>query len=273
MELTSNEFSRLSGFLHAELGIKLPASKKNMLAGRLGKRLRALAMDSFAAYCDFVFSPAGQEREMVHLLDAVTTNKTDFFREPGHFSYLSETVLPRFLAQGKKHLRIWSAACSTGEEPYTLAMVLSEFQRRGTGITFDILATDVCTRVLTVARQAIYPMERINPVPQELRKRYLLRGTGENRDLVRLAPEQRTKVRFGRLNFMDQDYRLPGRQHIIFCRNVLIYFDRKTQEAVINRLCRYLEPGGYLFLGHSESIMGYDVPLSQEAPTVHRRLP
>jgi len=272
MELSSSEFSLLSDFLHSELGIKLPASKRTMLAGRLSKRLRVLAMNSFTAYCDFVFSPAGHAKELIHLLDAVTTNKTDFFREPSHFSHLTNMVLPRFLARGKKHLRIWSAACSTGEEPYTLAMVLSDFQRRNIGVTFDILATDVCTRVLEVARQAIYPMERVTPVPPEFRKRYLLRGTGENRPLVRLAPEQRAKVRFGRLNFMDGDYRLPSRQHIIFCRNVLIYFDRPTQETVINRLCQYLEPGGSLFLGHSESIMGYAVPLVQEAPTVHRRL-
>lgn len=273
MELSQTEFSRLSSFLYGELGIKLPDGKRTMLAGRLCKRLRALAMDSFANYCDFVFSPAGQEKEMVHLLDAVTTNKTDFFREPNHFAYLNGTILPRFLSRGKKHLRIWSAACSTGEEPYTLAMVLSEFQKRDIGFTFDILATDISTRALDVARQATYPMERITPVPPEYRRKYLLRGTEENSHLVKMAPAQRTRVRFGRLNFMDQDYRLPSRQHIIFCRNVLIYFDRKTQEAVINRLCRYLEPGGYLFLGHSESIMGYGVPLSQEAPTVYRRLP
>jgi chemotaxis protein methyltransferase CheR len=272
MEFSTADFSRLSAYLQTELGIKLPESKRTMLAGRLHKRLRALAMASFATYCDFIFSADGRKKELVHLLDAVTTNKTDFFREPDHFNYLKNTVLPGFKARGKKHLRVWSAACSTGEEPYTLAMVLSEYQRSDSGFAFEILATDVCTRVLEVARQATYAMEKIDPVPAEYRKRYLLKGKGENRHLVRIAQEQRARVSFGRLNFMAGDFRLPKMQHIIFCRNVLIYFDKKTQEAVINKLCQYLEPDGYLFLGHSESILGYDVPLRQEAPTVHRRL-
>jgi chemotaxis protein methyltransferase CheR len=256
------------------LGIKLPEAKRNMLSGRLCKRLRALRLDSFSVYCDFVFSPAGQETEIIHLLDAVTTNKTDFFREPNHFKYLTGTVLPECAARRVKQLRVWSAGCSTGEEPYTLAMVLSDYQQSnpGLGFTFDILATDISTRVLDVARKAVYHEDRVVPVPPLFRKKFLLKGTGDNQDLARVCPEQRSRVRFGRLNFMAADFRLPKTQHVVFCRNVLIYFDKKTQESVINKICQYLEPGGFLFLGHSETILGYKVPLVQEAPTVYRRL-
>ncbi len=275
MELSDADFKRLSAFLQERLGIKLPEAKRTMLSGRLSKRLRLLGLASFAAYCDFVFSPEGQQSELIPMMDAVTTNKTDFFREPAHFDYLANRVLPGFIAKGKRHCRAWSAGCSTGEEPYTLAMVLSEFARLQPepGFSFEITATDISSKVLEHAKQAIYSEDRVLPVPPELKRRYLLKGMGVNQGMVRIAPEQRAKVRFGRLNFMQPDFRMPVRQQVVFCRNVLIYFDKNTQEAVINRLCQYLEPGGYLFLGHSESIMGYQVPLVQEAPTVHRRLP
>ncbi len=275
MELSQSEFNRLSGFLQERLGIKLPEAKRTMLSGRLSKRLRLLGLASFAAYCDFVFSPEGQQSELIPMMDAVTTNKTDFFREPAHFEYLANTVLPGLVVKGKRHCRVWSAGCSTGEEPYTLAMLLNEFARQQPGgeFSFEITATDISSRVLDLARQAIYGEERVRPVPTELKRRYLLKGKGANQGMVRIAPELRARVRFGRLIFMQPDFRMPVRQQVVFCRNVLIYFDKNTQEAVINRLCQYLEPGGYLFLGHSESIMGYQVPLVQEAPTVHRRLP
>jgi len=275
MDLSDADFTRLSTFLQSKLGIKLPEAKRTMLSGRLMKRLRLLGIDSFTAYCDFVFSPAGQQTELIPLMDTVTTNKTDFFREPAHFAYLTGTVLPRLIAKGKKHCRVWSAGCSTGEEPYTLAMVLSDYQNTSPvhGFSFEITATDISTKVLDIAKQAIYSEDKIQPVSAEFRKRYLLRGKGQHQGTVRIAHEQRTKVRFGRLNFMHEDFKMPAKQQVVFCRNVLIYFDKKMQEAVINRLCQYLEPGGYLFLGHSESIMGYDVPLSQEVATVHRRLP
>lgn len=274
MELTDAEFNRLSSFLQDKLGIKLPEAKRTMLSGRLSKRLRLLGMDSFSAYCDFVFSPKGQESELIPMMDTVTTNKTDFFREPGHFDYLTRVVLPKFLSRGRRLCRVWSAGCSTGEEPYTLVMVLNEFQRSQIpgSFNFEIIATDISTRVLDQAKRAVYSEDKVVPVPPEYQKRYLMRGKGENRGMVRVSPEYRGKVRFGRLNFMHQDFRIPNTQQVIFCRNVLIYFDKPTQEAVINRLCQYLEPGGYLFLGHSESIMGYNVPLEQEAPTVHRRV-
>ena len=276
MELTSTDFQRLSGFIYDELGIKMPEAKRTMLTGRLGKRLRALALSSFADYCEFLFSPAGQEQEMVHLINAVTTNKTDFFREPAHFDYLTRSTLPELkrggsLGAGRK-LRLWSAGCSTGEEPYTLAMVLSEVQAASPGFGFEILATDISTRVLEVARRAVYPAERTEPVPAGLRAKYLLKNRDRDNPLVRIVPELRSRVAFGRLNFMAPEFGLREPVDIIFCRNVIIYFDKPTQEQLMLKFCRHLHPGGYLFLGHSESLHGSNVPLAQVAPTIYRKL-
>lgn len=274
--LNQKDFNRLSTFIYSELGIKMPASKNTMLTGRLNKRLRALNFSNFTEYCDFLFSDKGKEEEMVHLINAVTTNKTDFFREPSHFEYLVQTALPeidqRCRLEPRRKLRIWSAGCSTGEEPYTLAMVLSEVQASKPNFNYEILATDISTRVLDVARRAVYPMERIEPVATNYRKKYLLRGKDQRNPQVRVVPELRKKVRFGRLNFMVNDFGLPDMVDIIFCRNVIIYFDKETQEQLMNKFCRYLNRGGYLFLGHSESLHGYDTPLTQVAPTVYRKL-
>lgn len=276
MDLSSKDFQRLSEFIYDELGIKMPETKRSMLTGRLGKRLRALALPSFGAYCDFLFSSEGVEQEMVHLINAVTTNKTDFFREPSHFDYLTGQALPELrrcglLTAGRK-LKLWSAGCSTGEEPYTLAMVLAELQAKSPGFGFDILATDISTRVLEVARRAVYPLERIEPVPSALRGKYLLKNRDRNNPMVRIVPELRSRVSFGRLNFMAETFGLREPVDIIFCRNVIIYFDKPTQERLMVKFCRHLRTGGYLFLGHSESLHGYDVPLDQVAPTVYRKL-
>jgi len=276
MTLSTKDFQRLSSFIYNELGIKMPDSKRTMLTGRLAKRLRANGLDSFTHYCDFVFSPEGQDRELVHLLDVVTTNKTDFFREPAHYDQLVQTVLPTLLREnglgaGRK-CRIWSAGCSTGEEPYTLSMVLSEFAaRQPGGFPFEILATDISTRVLDVARRGVYPENRIQPIPQGLRKKYLLRGKDRNNPEVRIVPELRSLVKFGRLNFMDREFGLSDPMDIIFCRNVIIYFDKPTQEQLMGKFCQNLRPGGFLLVGHSESLQGYDVPLIQVAPTIYRR--
>lgn len=274
LTLSKHEFSQLSAFIYKELGIKLPEKKLSMLSGRLSKRLRALNLPSFAAYRDFLFSPQGLEEEMVHLINAVTTNKTEFFREPKHFHYLTGTALPelqRLNTYGRHNsLRVWSAGCSTGEEAYTLAMVLNEFGTTQPGFQFDILATDISTRVLQVARRAVYPMERIEPIAPPLRKKYLLRSRNRKNPEVRIAPALREKVRFGRLNFMDEDFGLPQKVDIIFCRNVIIYFDKPTQEQLMRKFSRYVNHGGYLFLGHSESLHDYDTPFVQVAPTIYR---
>ncbi|OPZ60264.1 MAG: Chemotaxis protein methyltransferase [Deltaproteobacteria bacterium ADurb.Bin510] len=267
-------FAKLSGFIHEQCGIRMPASKQVMLEARLGKRLKQLGLKDYAAYWAHLSGPDGAY-ELPQLLDAVTTNKTDFFREARHFEYLVNECLPTLRRSiefsADRPLMLWSAACSSGEEPYTLAMVLDDYARRNPGFEFMILATDISNRVLEMGRRAVYAEERILPVAAAFRQRYLLRSKTGN-GLVRICPELRARVRFRRLNFMAGDFGLRERMDVIFCRNVLIYFDHATQEQVINRLCQHLAPGGYLFTGHSESTNGMRVPLKTVANTVSRRV-
>lgn len=245
-------------------------SKKTMLEGRLRKRLRALNLASFKDYREYLSSDAVMRGEIAHIMDAVTTNKTDFFREPSHFDFLVEKVLPGLTAVQDK-IRVWSAGCSTGEEPYTLAMVMSEFVEKA-HMRFSILASDISTQVLEKAKRAVYEHEKIDPVPVTLRRKYLLRGTGERIGFVRIRPELRRKVKFKRLNLMDPRFELEAAVDVIFCRNVMIYFDPPTQEELVGKFCMSLRPGGYLFIGHSETLHGLQLPLEQVAPTVYRRV-
>lgn len=274
--ISEKDFARLSRLVHDQCGIKMPPHKINMLEARLRKRLRSLGLTSYDQYCDYLFGPGGEKGELVNLIDVVTTNKTDFFREAKHFDLLAETVLPRLLSSYgiglQRPLRVWSAGCSTGEEPYTLAMVLSEFALTTPGFDFSILATDISTQVLEKARLAIYRQERAEPVPEGLKKKYLLRSRDPGKSQVRVVPELRTKVHFRRLNFMDASFGLREPIDIVFFRNVMIYFERAQQTALLQRFCNVLPPGRYLFTGHSESLHGMGLPVVQVAPAVYRKL-
>ena len=265
IRLSEQNYEKMAEFVTRELGIKMPKSKKSMVQSRLLRRVRQLGLQSLDEYSEYLFSSPQSTDERVHFIDAMTTNKTDFFREPKHFDYLTQKVLPELEGSGvhklKKKITVWSAACSTGEEPYTLAMILSEYALPRPQFDFQILSTDISTRVLLTARDGIYSRHQIEPVPRDLRRKYLLNGKGENRSLVRVTPELRRRISFHRLNLMDEDYRVKQIFDIVFCRNVLIYFDRATQEAVIGKLCRNLAPGGYLFISHSESLSGLNLPL------------
>jgi chemotaxis protein methyltransferase CheR len=272
--LTTEQFEVLSRFVQSELGIRMPPAKRIMLESRLQKRLRALSLDTFGDYIDFVFSDSQKEAELLHMIDAVTTNKTDFFRESDHFDYLTGKLLPQQYRHGwgrERPLRVWSTACSTGEEPYTLAMVLEEFRSEHSGFNYGVLATDISTRALEHGQKAIYPEERIEPVPHALRKKYLLRSKDRSSRLVRVRPELRKRVQFHRLNLMHDEYDIRDRFEVIFCRNVIIYFERPTQFRLLNHLYQYLAPGGYLFLGHSETLAGMELPLVSVAPTIYRK--
>lgn len=274
IELSNQDFMRLSEFIRSFCGIKFPPAKKAMLEGRLRKRLMALNFQSFGRYCEYLFGLEGAESEYMHMIDAVTTNKTDFFRESDHFDYLVETALPEIVRDGVgpgKRLHVWSAASSTGEEPYTLAMVLSEFAQGCAEFQFSILGTDISSAVLEKARRAIYDQEKATSIPMTLRRKYLLKGKDKNKGLVRIIPELRASVEFKRLNLMEDDYGIEEPMGIVFCRNVLIYFDRQTQEKIIQRLSNHLMPGGYLFVGHSENLHGMDLPLIQTSTTVYRK--
>ncbi len=270
--LSEREFNRLSVFIERELGIRMPPTKRVMLESRLQKRLRLHGFGSYKEYVDYVFSDQGTRTEMINMIDAVTTNKTDFFREADHFDFLQSRILPRMLENNNgQPLRFWSAGCSSGEEPYTLAMVLEDFKNRGARMDYRILATDISTRVLEAASRAVYDMEKAKPIPFEFKKRYLLKSKDPERGEVRIRPELRAKVEFTRVNFMDDTYPVPKGFDAVFCRNVIIYFDRKTQERILGHLCQHLRPGGWLLIGHSETLTGMNLPLRSAAPTIYMR--
>jgi chemotaxis protein methyltransferase CheR len=272
-EMTDTEFRRLGDFIHQRCGIKMPASKKMMLQTRLQKRLRMRNFTTFTQYADYVFSGAADHEELFCMIDAVTTNKTDFFREPRHFDYMRAYVLSgrNGGAPGgfSRPMKFWSAGCSTGEEPYTLAMILAEHALASRSFDYAILGTDISTRVLNKAVKGIYAEDRVAPVPFDLKKKYLLKNRKSN--LLRIVPELRARVTFQRLNFMDENFPLGELFDVVFCRNVIIYFDRPTQEEIVGRICRYIAPGGYLFMGHSETLSGMRLPLEAVASTVYRK--
>jgi chemotaxis protein methyltransferase CheR len=271
--LSNADFARLRALIYDESGINLSPDKKTMMEIRLKRRLRSLEIPSFNEYCDRVFAPGGKKDELVHLLDVITTNKTDFFREAGHFDYLVARALPDLAARkgvARKSL-VWSAGCSTGEEPYTLAMVLGEYSQQRPGFRFSVLATDISTAVLAKAAAGIFKADVVGPVPPDLRRKYFMRSRNRESDLLRVVPEVRAVVEFRRLNFMDADFGLAEAPEIIFCRNVIIYFDRPTQVRLLQKLTRQLAPGGYFFSGHSESLQGMDLPLIPVAPAIYRK--
>ena len=270
--LSPANFRRLAQFVQAYSGIKMPPTKKTMLEGRVRKRVRACGRRDVNDYCRFLFDEDGFETELIHLIDAVTTNKTEFFREPSHFDFLARTILPKFATEGRRVVRAWSAAASMGAEAYTLAMVLEDFCAERGGMDYSILGTDLSTQVLGQALRGVYPAAMIQPVPAAMRQRYVLSSRNHARREVRIAPQLRAKAAFGRLNLMDEKYPVSDDMDLIFCRNILIYFDKPTQAAVLRRLCSHLRPGGYLFLGHSESLMGVELPVRAVASTVFERI-
>jgi len=270
--ISDRQFKRLAAFIEKELGIRMPDTKRVMLESRLQKRLRAVKVATYDEYIDRVFS--GDDTELIHMIDVVTTNKTDFFREPDHFDILTSRLLPKAMDRngGSRVFSFWSAGCATGEEPYTLAMVLEEFRQAHQGFDYKIVASDISTRALEAASSAVYHADRVIPVPPSYKKKYLLRSRDPDRPEVRIKKELRDKIGFLRINFMDERFPFDGQFDVIFCRNVIIYFDRETQERILGNMCKYLRQGGNLILGHSETLTGMNLPLRGLAPTVYERL-
>src|SRR5512133_2533740 len=267
--LEDKEYQRLSSFILKHFGIKLPPTKKTLLQCRLQKRLKSLNIDNFRDYVDFVLSGGGTHEEVSRMIDAVSTNKTDFFREPVHFDFLRDGGLSDYLeTTGKNRITIWSAGCSSGEEPYTIAMELKEYSESHASFDFRILATDISDKVLNMAVDAIYDEDKVCVVPSAYKKKYLLKGKNEYARKVRIVPALRSKIEFKKYNLLSADYSSNGSFDIIFCRNVLIYFDREVQYRLLRQFTRSLTTGGYLFLGHSESITGYTLPLQHIRPTI-----
>ncbi len=270
-ELSPADFHKFSSYIYDQFGIKMPDIKRVMLQGRLLKRIRDLKMTSYSQYRDYFFSPEGQKKELYNFLSVVTTNKTDFFREPVHFDFMRNTALPEFYDQGRRHISIWSSACSSGEEPYTVAMVMNEYALEKPGMTFEIIGSDISQNVLEKAARGVYPEKAVSMIPLDLKRKYLLRSKNRENPTVRVAPLLQKNFSLKYLNLMDSVYDIKEGFDIIFCRNVLIYFDRETQERVVQKLCEKLRTGGYLFIGHSESLSNMDVPLTNIKPTIFKR--
>ncbi len=269
-KLSASQFKMLSEFIYKELGIKMPEIKKTMLESRLHRRLRDTNHSNFSDYLNYLFSGEGKKKELDHMFDVITTNKTDFFREPTHFDFLKTTVIPELTSRFKNRaIKIWSAGCATGEEPYTLAMVLNDMVEQNLLFDYSIVGSDISTRALKKAMDAIYPAQIANDIPIYFKKKYLLRSKDTNKPTIRICNLLRSKVNFQRINFMDDYYDINSSFDVIFCRNVIIYFDRITQEKVINKLCTKLKPDGYFFLGHSESITNMRVNLETVKPTIY----
>ncbi|QDL99488.1 methyltransferase domain-containing protein [Rhodopseudomonas palustris] len=273
-QLSDRQFRSIAELIEGQVGIKMPSAKRVMLEGRLHKRVRALNFSGVTEYVDHLFDRQILDDELTHLIDVVTTNKTDFFREPQHFEFLRTVAVPELLKlpdRKSNDLKIWSAACSTGMEAYTTAMVLDDMVQSGSRFQFRILGTDISTAVLRLAKSAIYNREAIAPVPAPFVGRYFLTSRDRSRGEVRVVPELRRLTNFTRMNLMDASYPVDRDVDVIFCRNVLIYFDRDTQRKVVEQLCSHLRPGGYLLVGHSESMIHSALPkLRQVQPTVFK---
>lgn len=269
-QLSDKVFQQFSALVYEKAGIYLKPEKKELLNARLGKRLRALGMDCFADYYNYVVND-GSGDELVQMIDVVSTNFTSFFRESAHFDLLVERALPELTASGrKKEVVIWSSASSSGEEPYTIALVTEDFFENRPGQSYRILATDISTRVLAHARRGVYTADRVTKVPKPLLKKYFQRGTGSAEGHVRVKEFLRRRISFERFNLMD-NFPWNGELDVIFCRNVMIYFNRETQQALVNKFYRALAPGGYLFIGHSESISSLKHQFAQIASTAYQK--
>lgn len=267
-KITSKEFGLFRTLIYDESGISLSPQKQSLLESRLSKRLRELELETFLQYYDKVTGDPTRE-EFTRMLDLISTNKTDFFREPKHFDFLRDVILPELILQ--KRIRIWSSACSTGEEPYTIAITLFESVQSPQEWDFKILASDLSTRVLARAASGIYDEDRVRDIPPGVLRRHFLRGRGDRAGCFKVKPHLASMIRFRRLNLMDDDFPIKNTLDLIFCRNVMIYFDRPTQETLVNKFHRYLNPGGYLFIGHSESLQWIRHSFKCLAPTIYQR--
>ena len=268
--MSDRDLQSFMNIIYSECGISLTREKKPMITARLSKRLRALSMDSFKDYYEFVISPEGREKELRSMIDVITTNTTEFFRESKHFDFLINQYLPALLRTNKRHLNIWSAGCSSGEEPYSLAMILAEHYKPES-ITYSILATDISSKVLSKAQNAVYSEDVIDTIPSLYRYKYLMRGKGNMAGKFRIVPELRDAITFKSLNFMDESFEIETQMDIIFCRNVIIYFDRKTKSGLVQKFYDQLVPDGFYFIGHSETLNSINDKFTSVAPTIYRK--
>ncbi|RDH86955.1 MAG: chemotaxis protein CheR [endosymbiont of Seepiophila jonesi] len=271
-EFTRADFEFLRGIANQRTGIVVSDDKFDMFYSRLSRRVRKLGMATFSEYCDLIRANQDGD-EMVELVNSITTNLTAFFRENHHFEYLAKTVIPELLAKNsaERNIRIWSAGCSTGEEPYSLSITLNEVLAQAAGWDVKVLATDIDSNVLARAASGVYPMERVNGLDKARLRRWFQKGKGELGGKARLKPEVRRLVEFGQLNLMQQ-WSIDSPKDVIFCRNVIIYFDKESKIKLIDRYADNLKVGGYLFIGHPESLFKLTDRFELIGQTIYRKV-
>jgi chemotaxis protein methyltransferase CheR len=275
-DISDELFAKYRELIYREAGIALTDSKKSLLVSRLAGRLRELGLTSFDEYYRLV-QDASSTEERGRLLDRICTNETHFFRDPRQFLYLNDHVFPKLEAEaertGKKRVRAWSAACSSGEEPYSLAMAMLHRFPPSAGWQLEVVATDLSNKVLAAAQAALWPIDKAEDIPLHYRKQFMLRGTGSQTGKMKAGPEIREVVSFTRMNLNGAAYSVAGMFDFIFCRNVLIYFDRESKSRVVERLMTHLAPDGCLFLGYAETTTTITDRLVSVGPNVYARIP
>jgi chemotaxis protein methyltransferase CheR len=269
-QLDQEQFLFFRDIVYRESGIKMNEAKTALLQSRIMRRMRILNLNSYDAYMKYLQN--NYDDEITNFINAMTTNKTDFFREGQHFEYLKSVVFPEFESAGKKEIRIWSAGCSTGEEPYTIAMTVHDYFRDRKNINLKILATDIDTQVLTKAYEGIYKADVLAELKADYLKEYFFRGTGANAGSFKVKPFLHDMITFRRLNLLDGQFPMKNRINIIFCRNVIIYFDKETQKRLFEKMYNVLADDGYLFIGHSENLSNVNPNFRHLGRTIYRKV-
>ncbi len=262
-------YQYIIALIYERSGIRLHDGKRELIKARLSKRMRFLGFTDLTIYCEHLKSSQDEE-EITQVVDCLTTNFTHFLREPDHLKFLVEQAVPAVCNKGPKRFKVWCAACASGEEAYSLGIYLSEYFAPSAGWDWSILATDISTKALNTARQGVYAAEKLQPVPPQWQRAYFQRGLNKWEGYFRVKAELAQRIVFRQINLL-KPYDFKDLFAVIFCRNVMIYFDRQTQEQLMNRLAEYLEPGGYLIVGHAESLTGLNVPLQRVSPSIYRR--
>jgi len=264
----SAAYHYIINLIYDRSGIRLHDGKHELIKARLSKRMRLHGFPDLPSYCEFL--TRADEAEITHVIDSLTTNFTHFLREEDHLKFLVTRALPEVCSKGQKRFKVWSAACSTGEEPYSLALYLSEFFPLSAGWDWTILATDISTKALAAAEKGIYAAQKLNPLPVQWRNTYFQKGHNSWDGYYRIKSQISERIIFRQINLL-KPYDFSDTFATIFCRNVMIYFDRPTQEQLMNHMVQYLVPKGFLIVGHAESLTGLTVPLQRLSPSIYQK--
>lgn len=272
--ISAQEYDWIRETVYQNSRINLGPSKKELVMARLSKRLRALGLSSYREYIQLLQSAQGKD-EMTNLIDSISTNHTYFFREPQHFDFLLNDVLPQFCPSTSgplgRTLKVWSAATSTGEEPYSIAILLDDYMQKARGWNWRILCTDISTKVLKKAQNGVFAADKVEKIKAEWLRKYFEKGSSEVADTYRASMDLRRRMQFISLNLLAPSYPFTEQFQLIFCRNVMIYFDKPTQQELVQKLSQHLEPGGYLIIGHAESLTGVSHDLKLIKPSIYRK--